>query len=139
MTIVGTSDGRYMCRCAGCEKTFWHDNKRSVCCEDCRSRRDGGNTNPGDVATTERITAAAVKLDDDGATFHLPPPARHHDIMRELHRLVGPVIVQPDEQGFVTSEDRFVSRHAALRIARAAGQILRETAPAHGLFSEDVW
>lgn len=35
--------------------------------------------------------------------------------------------------------DMAADQQAALHIAREAGQIIRETAPYHGLFSEDVW
>jgi hypothetical protein len=84
-----------------------------------------------------RIAAAAIC--QGGVIYQLPPPARHHDVIRHMTQDLGiapPVI---GEQGFVTSDGRFVCRLFALRIAREAGQVERSGAPAHGLFSEDVW
>jgi hypothetical protein len=49
-------------------------------------------------------------------------------------------LILPDQQGFVTECGTWARRKPALRIAQKAGQLVREpTAPAHGLFSEDVW
>jgi hypothetical protein len=86
---------------------------------------------------TTRIAAAAIC--QGGVIYQLPPPARHHDIIRHMTSTLGIVPPVIGEQGFVTSDGRFVCRRPALRIAREAGQIIQETAPAHGLFSEDVW
>lgn len=80
-----------------------------------------------------RIAAAAIRM-DDGTVYTLPPPARHHTIMQHFK-----LMPTPDQQGFVTDQGMWCRRRPALRIARAAGQIIQETAPAHGLFSEDVW
>jgi hypothetical protein len=80
-----------------------------------------------------RIAAAAIRT-DDGVVHTLPPPARHNTIMQHFG-----VMATPDQQGFITDAGQWVRRLPALRIAREAGQIINETAPAHGLFSEDVW
>jgi hypothetical protein len=45
---------------------------------------------------------------------------RHPDI---LHRFIGEVTKDPDDQGFYTSKGRFVTREEGLIIARAAGQV----------------
>ena len=45
---------------------------------------------------------------------------RHPDI---LHRFIGEVSKDPDDQGFYTSKGRFVTREEGLIIARAAGQV----------------
>ena len=84
-----------------------------------------------------RIEGVAI-LDEDGKVWALSPPRRHHDLIRWLASSGRPTPIR-GEQGFITSRGRFVRRKPALRLARAAGQVLRETAPAHGLFSEDVW
>lgn len=71
-----------------------------------------------------------------GAT-HTPLYRRHHNVCHAMHDAgIGPLGA---EEGFVTSAGRWVWRKPALELARLAGQIIRETAPAHGLFSEDVW
>lgn len=87
---------------------------------------------------TERIVAAAVY---HGATISLPPPARHGQV---LHAIVVTLdLPSPPicNQGFLTSEGRYVGRVEAKLIARHAGQIIRESAgPGHPeLFSEDLW
>lgn len=85
-----------------------------------------------------RIEAAAIRL-DNGCLFALAPPARHHNVIQAIRAEGEEGDVSGDRQGFLTSTGKFVGRKPALRLAREAGQILRETAPAHGLFSEDVW
>jgi hypothetical protein len=84
-----------------------------------------------------RIIAAAIRL--NGLTVSLPPPARHFHIMKllnETHRKFGNSL--PSNQGFVSSDGRFLERGEALRIATEAGQLLK---PSHSseLFSEDLW
>jgi hypothetical protein len=100
-------------------------------------RRVTGAYGAGETPRDERegrIAAAAVRT-EDGTLYSLPPPARHHDVMRHFH-----VMATPDQQGFVTSTGLWARRKPALRIAQRNGQLIREpTAPAHGLFSEDVW
>jgi hypothetical protein len=82
------------------------------------------------------IVAAALL---DPATFMiatLPRPARHHTIMHALvNRGVNPISW---EQGFLTSNGRFVTRNVAEQVARLTGQL---TKPLIGsiLTSEDLW
>lgn len=81
-----------------------------------------------------RIAAAACRM-EDGTIHTLPPPARHHDIIQR-----SGIRFTPDQQGFVTECGAWARRKPALRIAERAGQLIREpTAPAHGLYSEDLW
>lgn len=87
-----------------------------------------------DRSPATRIAAAACRP-DAGPVYHLPPPARHHDVIR-----AAGIMFRPDQQGFITDCGRWVDRQEALRIARAAGQLIGEpSAPSHGLYSEDVW
>jgi len=86
----------------------------------------------------ERIAAAACKV--EGMTCSMPPPHRHHDVMKaiwHMNRRLG--AVPPENQGFITNTGRFVGREEACVIARAAGQILEKTPPGNKLFSEDLW
>jgi len=91
------------------------------------------------AAGTETIAAAALLW--DGLVLSLPKPARHHTIMRKMLDLgLEPLaVIQPDDQGFITSAGRFVGREEGCHIAREAGQIQIKTGPANMLFSEDVW
>jgi len=54
------------------------------------------------------------------------------------------LVLYPDkfknaEQGFLTSEDRFVNRKVALKIAIKWGQIKNKTGCKDELYSEDMW
>ncbi len=84
-----------------------------------------------------RIKCAAIRY--DGMNYMLDPPKRHHDIIAFLDRNGLEDVAKKGEQGFMTDEGDFVRRRPALRIARKAGQIKQETAPSHGLFSEDIF
>lgn len=86
----------------------------------------------------ERIAAAACKV--EGMTCSMPPPHRHHHVMKaiwNMNRKLG--AVPPSGQGFITNTGRFVGREEACIIARNAGQILEKTGPSDVLFSEDLW
>jgi hypothetical protein len=74
----------------------------------------------------------AVEFSD--VTLSLPPPHRHHDVIK-LHVEMGGARGS-GKQGFMTSRGRFVLRGQAARIAHAAGQIAK---PKRWLYSEDVW
>ena len=83
------------------------------------------------------IVAAAI-LDKDGIPVSLPPPARHHNIIAFMVER-GDKTPISGEQGFMTSDGKFVMRKAALRIAEKAGQIIKKQGCKHRLFSEDCW
>lgn len=87
-----------------------------------------------------RIAAAAIMK--DGEVYSLPPPARHHDVLRHMVTL-GLQQTSGDEQGFLTECGEFVRRKPALMIAEHAGQLNRKQGPGTyqgpELFSEDVW
>lgn len=87
----------------------------------------------------QRIKAAALLVGEE--IVSLPAPARHHDIVHLLYktRRPGVSVIAPENQGFITDDDRFVGRHEALEIAKKANQITRLTSPHMGLFSEDLW
>lgn len=85
-----------------------------------------------------RITSVAIKF--DGQVWSLPPPARHHDVIRWIAESNGEGINGPDEQGFISSDGVFVNRTQALEIALAANQVLDvNNVRANRLFSEDLW
>lgn len=83
------------------------------------------------------VVSVAIRL-PDGAVYSKPPPARHHTLIRELVQAGHEIPIRGD-QGFLLSNGEFAGRFIALRVARKAGQLLQETSPANGLFSEDVW
>lgn len=83
--------------------------------------------------------AAAMRI--GLAIVIVPPPGRHHDIIRELAKAGHPTPVR-GKQGFLTSFGQFANRKRAWLIAERAGQLL-EGAPTDGrggvLYSEDLW
>lgn len=95
----------------------------------------------------EKIVRAAIQWNN--ATWSLPSPARHHDIlywMLDMHPHRDAIL--GETQGFETTERLFVDRYEARKIAEAAGQIIASRIGPDGvpykfqhsqLFSEDVW
>lgn len=92
-----------------------------------------------DLLRRERIVNSAVRY--GGVVFIADmDECRHVDVIAAM-RLINLDTVRmtvPDNQGFLTSDGRFVGRLTARRIAVSAGQIGPEKA-GDELFSEDVW
>lgn len=94
----------------------------------------------------ETIERAALRT-PAGVVYDLPKPGRHHDVI--AHMADNGVGAWDCDQGFTTSEGRYVDRFEAMDIARAAGQLLAvqtdpdgidiRREPSDRLFSEDVW
>jgi hypothetical protein len=80
------------------------------------------------------VTIERVAVEFTDVTMSLPPPNRHHDVIRHHVALTGKY--GSGRQGFITSTGAFVNRRKAAEIAYAAGQISR---PKKMLFSEDLW
>ena len=95
------------------------------------------------VLETQPETIVAAACVYKGVAYSLPPPARHHTVMRHIWDTVGEdAFIGPGAQGFLTSTGRFVNRRKALRIVKAAGQpqIDHPALNVGGqLFSEDLW
>jgi len=93
------------------------------------------------VQSNLRVEAAAVCYED--IVYSLPPPARHHDVMRMAQEKLGidSMYIGPDGFGFVLSDGRYVRRAPAMLIAVKAGQFNRRPGGYQGpdLYSEDVW
>lgn len=92
------------------------------------------------TSTTPTVIAAAIRSHESGKVFSVSKPGRHCNVIW-LMDAKGPKFSQRDEQGFVLSDGRFVTRKAAYQVAVVAGQIKDGdgVAPQHGLFSEDLW
>ena len=84
-----------------------------------------------------RIAGVAIRL-DKRLSLTMPAPARHGDLMAEMHRCGLGEFVHND-QGFVTSNGAYVDRPLARMIALAAGQLKPDARDHEELFSEDVW
>lgn len=87
----------------------------------------------------ERIKCVAI-MDVFGRLFSSDAPARHHNVLHQMKN-AGADHVGSD-QGFLTSDGRYVDREEALKIATAAGQMKpRQPGQYNGpeLFSEDLW
>ncbi len=74
--------------------------------------------------------------------FSLPPPNRHHHVLRGMMAMEG---VISGQEGFITDEGRFVDREVALVYALSNKQIRTrpDASPTdycgNELFSEDLW
>jgi hypothetical protein len=80
------------------------------------------------------IDAAAIR--HRGVVYSVERPGRHHDVIRSICAAGYGPVGGDSEQGFVTTDGRFVDRREASLIARMGGQVMfvEDT-----LFSEDVW
>lgn len=103
----------------------------------------------------ETIVAAAIKVvpsvlrgaptPSDGIILSAPPPHRHHHLIPAGYVTKGNKPVGPEEQGFLTSEGRFVDRLEAMQIAIAIDQLhplLKGSLQRAGykeLYSEHLW
>lgn len=85
------------------------------------------------AAALRRITPKNVNLPNDLSNVEIG--IRHFDIR---DRFPGEVSMKMDDQGFLTSHGRFVSRKEAEVIARACGQITGRLIGGE-LTSEDLW
>jgi hypothetical protein len=83
----------------------------------------------------ETIEKAAIKNQFD--IISLPQPNRHNDIISYMIRLGIPAPIK-GEQGFLTSNQRFVDRREAATITLESGQIRGLSHPPN-LYSEDLW
>lgn len=85
------------------------------------------------------IKAAAILL-ESGEVMTLPAPHRHSDIM--LMADSHGISLSGSTQGFITSDDEFVDRTEAYKIASEAFQIIHPPfgTPTPGtLYTEDLW
>lgn len=87
------------------------------------------------------ITHVAIRF--QGKVYSLPPPNRHHDVIRLIVNETGVKYVdaRDDDQGFLDEVGNFCRRKPALRIATECGQLKPGAlGPKLGeLYSEDVW
>jgi hypothetical protein len=90
----------------------------------------------------ERITRVALLTKRDTA-YSLPcPPNRHADVIMQMRDAgVSQLAIAEAQQGFMTNENRFVSRYDAVYIAEAAGQIVHPIPPSapRQLYSENLF
>lgn len=90
------------------------------------------------VSDHETIDRAAIFY--NGVIYSVARPGRHHTVIAMMVADGFPTeAMSLKNQGFVTSTGRFVDRYEGARVARAAGQIVREPTPPDMLTSEDVW
>lgn len=94
-----------------------------------------------------KIICSAIYYDDGKKREYMPKNIergivvcgrRHHNCFRILLEIFKhyPLSVV---QGFLTTDDRFVTREEAFYIARNAGQLINNCTETHVLTSEDLW
>ena len=103
-----------------------------------------------------KILCAANHYDDGKEHTHMPRNIssgfvvcgrRHHNCIHSFALMVGfPYseesleLMRTEEQGFLTTDDYFVTREEAMLIAREANQFVEEVSDkAKQLYSENVW
>jgi hypothetical protein len=80
---------------------------------------------------------SAIKLQPENSKyFHVFCGFRHADIYEFITKITKPSKAILCQEGFMTSDNQFVDRYQAARIAYDARQITLEI-PA--LYSEDIW
>lgn len=99
----------------------------------------------------EHILCAAIHFNDEKSRFHQPKNIntgvvisgfRHHNCYAVLHSLnLSCTVWDNENQGFLTSFNRFVDRYEAWNIAKEAKQIKKNSKKfTEGkLFSEDLY
>lgn len=85
----------------------------------------------------ETIERAAIRR--YSTVWSVPRPGRHHDVIAFMAEQGVDALGDYSTQGFTTSEGRFVERDEAMKIAKAAKQLIAAPHVPHALFSEDVW
>ncbi len=86
------------------------------------------------------ITHVAIRF--RGRTWSLPPPNRHHHVVRFVADETGEKFIdcRNDDQGFLDASGRYLTREQALVSALLNKQVLDESTIRLGLlFSEDLW
>jgi hypothetical protein len=87
----------------------------------------------------ERIVAPAIAL-DGGKAISVTSPSYYSTVEKHVIMDGSHGFIFADQYGFVTSAGRFVRRHRALQIARAAGQAPEKLVNEKiGLSPEDLW
>lgn len=84
------------------------------------------------------VVAAAIKH-PDGTVYRLPPPNRHHNVIKHMVDQGIDTYYTIDDQGFVLSNGEYASREDAKVVAKRADQLLDRASSSKQLFSEDVW
>jgi hypothetical protein len=82
------------------------------------------------------IKRAAIK-GRDGKVWSVPPPGRHHDVIRLMADNGCPTPIS-GVQGFLDIYGEFVGRRRAARMALNSGQVNKLRWPPN-LYSEDLW
>ena len=75
-----------------------------------------------DMATKQKIVAAAVKDKKTGVIIEAPSKKWPHDLIEAKEHIKD----KNAKRGFVTNEDKFVKRKEAAKIAKKAGQIKKD-------------
>lgn len=84
-----------------------------------------------------QVVGVAIKA-QDGTIYSLPPPNRHHNIIR-LMTEAGRSKLDMREQGFILSDHTYATREKAKIVAIAAKQLLPRASKSKELFSECIW
>lgn len=144
-----TGDG--WVECSECNETYLTSTVPRNYCPNCGTKMDNetkhGTTANGkcpelagytkESQLNERILCAAIKINVDGELIIISG-FRHGDCFDVIHKLCSGKHITHDEQGFLTTSGRFVSRKEAKIIAKQADQLIRNSVFSE-LISEDIY
>lgn len=77
----------------------------------------------------------------NGTIYSLPKPNRHHHVIWHIVEITGAKTVNAsgDDQGFLDSNGKYLTRKEALDIAFESGQIRTDRPIYNELYSENLW
>ena len=79
------------------------------------------------MATKKKIVAPALKEKETGVIIEAPSKAWAHDQLEAKEHIKKKKV----QEGFITSEDKFVKRKKAEKIAEKAGQVKKKSKKLH--------
>jgi hypothetical protein len=89
--------------------------------------------------TGKLVPITHVAIIQDGVTYSLPKPNRHHHVIRDIIYKRPELRYVDGQQGFLDEDGAFLSRAAAKIVAVECCQLLPRASSLDILFSEDVW
>lgn len=94
------------------------------------------------AGSSDRAPITHVAIRYKGKVWSLPPPNRHHNVIRLIADETGDTHIDAhgENQGFVDADGRYLTRARALVSALCNKQVLDENDIRGGqLYSEDLW
>lgn len=85
-----------------------------------------------------KVVAAAIR-GEDGTRHHLPPPARHADVINHMVQVLKLRYPLPRDEGFLCDDGYWYCREDAKLFAMHHQQLLPHATKGGSLLSTEVW